>query len=264
MRLVWLALLVAILALSAGCRSGGEDAALTEAEELFLSGRPVEARQAFERFVRRYPDSKKLPQALLGLAMIDHFQLENYDRALEGYRRVTALFPDHPAAPRALENMVDLFLVHHHNYPAAINALETLKRDYARRTGRGDHYQERIAWAYFKLENYDKAREAYRSLLKEYPDSTLAERAMVGVADTFYVQDRIPEALKAYREALAKFPGGEMSVRIRFRIANCLEETGRLEEAKALYTELIESYPNPKAVRIRLAGVESRLKKGVR
>ncbi|MBW2617644.1 MAG: hypothetical protein JRC92_02055, partial [Deltaproteobacteria bacterium] len=57
---------------------------------------------------------------------------------------------------------------------------------------------------------------------------------------------------------------GRFKAQIKYRTANCLEETGELAEARQVYLEVLESYDNPEAVRIRLAGVEKRLKEGAR
>ncbi|MBW1712050.1 MAG: tetratricopeptide repeat protein [Deltaproteobacteria bacterium] len=255
--------LVLVLVLT-GCLTGADQKALTQAQEMVAAGQPDRARRAFEEFIRRYPDSDLLPKALFGLASVDHLHLHRYEQALGAYRHLATLFPRDPVAPLALERMSDLYLNTLKDYPQAISILKELKANYAAQTKRGHVYQERIAWSYFLSEDYDRARAAYQLLIKEYPLSPLTEQAYVRTADTFYVQDRIAEALAAYQEALNRFPQGQLRDRVRFRMANCLEETGQLKEARKLYQELLTTYDNPEAVKIRLAGVEDRLKKGVK
>ncbi len=259
----WLAA-AALCLIIFGCYTPADEAALKKAQSLLVSGRAEESRAAFERFIREHPESKYLPQALFGLATVEHLHLRRYDQALRAYRRLVALFPDHDLAPEALEKMADLYANNLKAYAAATDVYAALTQDYAAQTGRDDYYRERAAWCYFMMEDFSRAREAYRALVEYYPDSPLAERASVQIADSYYVQDKIVEALRAYEEALKRFPEGEFRTRIQFRMANCLEESGRLREARKLYRELLETYENPEAVRIRLSSVENRLKKGLK
>lgn len=255
--------LAVLVLLVLGCQQQ-DTADIERADRLFLSGTPTQARQAYEDFVRAHPDSTALPRALLGLARVEHFRVGDYDRAVETYQRVVALFAGGKPAAEALENIVDIQLTQTHDYQSAIGWLGVLSRDYASLTGRGDYYLDRTAWAHFQLEEYGLARRDYQRLLDDYPRSELAAAALIGIADSYYVEDRIPDALAAYHQALTRVEDDKSKARINFRIANCLEESGRLREARRVYRELLDCHPNPAAVRIRLAGVEGRLKKGVK
>jgi len=257
-------LLTFVLVLLAACAPQGQEEALREAQDLLASGQPAEARVAFQEFIQTYPDSKNLPWALFGLASADHLRLDRYASALAIYHRLILLFPTHETAPLTLERLAGIYLSNLKDYPAAIRILTRLRDEYGRNDNRWDEYQDRISWACFMMDDYPAARQACSRLIEESPDSPLAEQAYLRLADSYYVQDMIPQALTAYQEALARFPGGRFKDRIKFRTANCLEETGQLTEARRVYLEILESYDNPEAVRIRLAGVEKRLKEGVR
>jgi len=256
--LVWLLALLLV----AGCSGRADEKALSQARELLSAGRPLEAGQAFEDFIRRHPDSDRLPEALFGLAQATRLGQGEVKEALRIYQRLVDLFPQHRLAPAALEKMVEIYCGKMADWPAAVQALSRLERDYESSTGQGDYYQERIAFAYFMMEDYDQSRRAYQELLERYPDSGFKERAMVGLADTYYVQNNLTQAIAAYQDALKSCPQGQLRERVRFRVANCLEEEGRLKEARQIYRELLKTYDNPEAVRIRLSGVESRLRKG--
>ena len=257
-------LLAFVLVLCAACAPQGQEEALREAQGLLTSGQPAEARVAFQKFIQTYPDSKNLPWALFGLASADHLRLDRYASALVIYQRLVILFPTHETAPLALERLAGIYLSNLKDYPAAIRVLTRLRDEYGRQNNRWDEHQDRISWAYFMMDDYPAARQACQRLATESPKSPLAEQAYLRLADSYYVQDMIPQALTAYQEALTRFPEGRFKDRIKFRMANCLEETGRLAEARRVYLEILESYDNPEAVRIRLAGVEKRLKEGVR
>ena len=239
-------------------------AVVLRADELVVNGAPVQAHQAYEDFIRTRPDSSYLPSVLLKMAQVDHLHLHQYERALAAYRHLVRLFPDSDQAPLALERMAEIYLVSLKDYERAIEIYRRLKKSYGTKTLKGDFYLERIAHCQFLAENYSKSRIAYRSLIKEYPASPLVEEASVRLADSYYVEDRVKEALTAYKKTLSRLKNVQLSNLVRFRIANCLEEMGRLKEAVVHYKALLSTYDNPEAVRIRLAGVQERIKKGAK
>ena len=241
-----------------------DHAALVKADALVAEGSPIQARLAYEDFIRTRPDSPYLPSVLLKMAQVDQLHLHEYERALAAYRHLVRLFPDSTQAPLALERMAEIYLSGLMDYERAIEVFERLKSIYGPRTLKGDFYQERIAHCYFMAENYPQARGAYRKLIEDYPASPLVEPSLVRLADSYYVEDRVAEALKAYQETLPRLKDGRLISRVKFRIANCLEEMGRLKEAVALYQALLTDYDNPEAVRIRMAGVQERIKKGAK
>lgn len=258
-----LALVVGLL-LMGGCREPSAREQLNRAKELTMAGKIDQARQAYRDFVVEHANSALLPEAVFALASLEQYQYGDLDRALAGYKRTIGLFPKHPVALEALHHIAEIYLDHQRDYPQALKVYQYLNREYAKVSGRGDEYLDRIAWCYFRMHDYDRVRAVYARLIKEYPDSELAETAAVHLADSYYIQDKLSEALKAYNNALALYPKSKHRQRIIFRKANCLEESGRLEEAKQLYESLLPDYHNPDAVRIRLKGVKARLKAGVR
>ena len=237
---------------------------ILKVDELVVNGAPVQARQAYEKFIRTRPDSPLLASVLFKMAQVDHLHLHEYERALAAYRHLVGLFPDSPEAPLALERMGDIYLAGLKDYERALVIYQRLKDFYGAKTLKSDFYQERIAHCHFLAEEYPQARNAFRKLIKEYPASPLVEEAAVRLADSYYVEDKVDQALSAYGKTLPRLKNAQLSNRVKFRIANCLEELGRLKEAVEHYQALLTAYDNPEAVRIRLAGVQERIKKGAK
>lgn len=59
------------------------------------------AAQAYQQFLRRYPDSGYTPAALYWLGNAQYAN-RNYKEAVETHRRLVTRFPDHPRTPEAL------------------------------------------------------------------------------------------------------------------------------------------------------------------
>ncbi len=90
-------------------------AAFTAAEALRTSGQPLQARQAFADFVRRYPDSDLTDDALLALGHISA-TLEQYAQAVPYYRSLLERFPRSERVPEAHLGL-GVALYHRQDYP---------------------------------------------------------------------------------------------------------------------------------------------------
>jgi len=77
-----------------------QQAAFTAAEALRTSNQPLQARQAFANFVRRYPDSDLTDDALLALGHVSA-TLEQYAQAVPYYRSLLERFPRSERVPEA-------------------------------------------------------------------------------------------------------------------------------------------------------------------
>src|SRR5215813_11644806 len=97
-------------------------AAFTAAEALRTSGQPLQARQAFADFVRRYPDSDLTDDALLALGHISA-TLEQYAQAATYYRSLLERFPRSERVPEAHVGL-GVALYHMQDYPPSIVAFQ--------------------------------------------------------------------------------------------------------------------------------------------
>ena len=98
-----------------------QQAAFTAAEALRTSGQPLQARQAFADFVRRYPDSDLTDDALLALGHISA-TLEQYAQAVTYYRSLLERFPRSERVPEAHLGL-GVALYHRQDYPNSLVAL---------------------------------------------------------------------------------------------------------------------------------------------
>jgi tol-pal system protein YbgF len=81
--------------------SGQETRDYEVALEAFKSNRYVEANTAMLAFIRNYPNSTLLPNAYYW-AGSSHFQLHEFNKAIDLFAKVAATWPNDPKAPDAL------------------------------------------------------------------------------------------------------------------------------------------------------------------
>ena len=103
--------------------SAEQQTAFTAAEALRTSGQPLQARQAFADFVRRYPNSDLTDDALLALGHISA-TLEQYEQALTYYRSLLQRFPRSERVPEAHLGL-GVALYYRRDYPNSLAALVT-------------------------------------------------------------------------------------------------------------------------------------------
>ncbi|HQN64630.1 MAG TPA: tol-pal system protein YbgF [Methylophilus sp.] len=80
--------------------------AFAEAEELSRSGKHKEAFAAYDTFLKDYPNSKFVPDAMYGLGY-SQFALKNYKSAIATQQKVIDQYPQSPKVPDAMYNQAN-------------------------------------------------------------------------------------------------------------------------------------------------------------
>jgi tetratricopeptide (TPR) repeat protein len=97
--------------------------------------------------------------------------------------------------------------------------------------------------AAFEAKQYDKAREAFERLRKEYPDSAKVPDAVEGLGNLAENDSQYDKALASYQEIVEKWPTTFAARRQELNIGRCHEHLGKLKEAVAAYQAQIERFP---------------------
>lgn len=80
--------------------------AFADADSLSKSAKHKEAFAAFDTFLREYPNSKLVPDALYGMGY-SQFALKNYKSAIATQQKLLDSHPDSPKVPDAMYNMAN-------------------------------------------------------------------------------------------------------------------------------------------------------------
>ena len=80
--------------------------AFIEADSLSKSARHKEAFEAFDLFLKDYPTSKMVPEALYGMGY-SQFALKNYKSSIATQQKMIDLYPENAKAPDALYNIAN-------------------------------------------------------------------------------------------------------------------------------------------------------------
>lgn len=173
-------------------------AELKIAEAHFLSKQYLEAAVAYEEFLKQHPSYPQMDQVLYQLGMSYYKQKLSIDRdqtaarnALATFNTLLEAYPDFPEASDIkvlrLECLDDLvaheiyvgeFYLKTDKYDAAIRRLQGVSELYP------DHYYQRdrasflLGKALLEADRIDEAREVWESLIRRFPQSSHAEKAL--------------------------------------------------------------------------------------
>ena len=184
------------------CAQGTQDenAHYELAQRIFNDGLYADAAREYKQFIINYPNSKRLPDAMLrvGQALA---RAEQYDRAREALQQFIDRYPTHIEVGRAMR--------------ARANALSQL----------GEH---------------TRAGAAYRDVHAAYPASTNAPQDLLSAGENYHKGGALPEAGAAYRQLVEQYPKSPLFNEATFNLGRVLLEESRTEEALVQFRTLAE------------------------
>lgn len=199
---------------------------------------PVSAQQTWEALLQQTPDSTLVPRALLGLQRIDELR-----------RR----FPDHPVTAQALQEQlsrepdnVDLVreLVSHHSHsPGVVAGLDRWLQAEAGQLTAAEWQQ--VADGYWNGREYGKASRAYDR-------APVTPRNLYRHGRSHHISGENALAREAYQTLLSQFPDSDEVPLTRRRLAAISDPATAIQLLKPLAAQEHEETPAALASLIRL------------
>jgi len=201
------------------------------AEELYAAGEHElsrrqyeDARTQFRRIVERHPDSSYAPRARFLIGRAYHLEGE-FDKAIKEYEAFMAFYPRHFIAD----------LVQHHLAMAYYNQIKPVEQDQGLTV---------------------KALEAFKKLVREYPESRYAPDALakidlcrgrlaqkeLWVAYYYYRQGNTVAARQRLEGIMKEYPRTLVVPETLFLMAEIHRQEGRGDQARRLLRQLVDEY----------------------
>lgn len=173
------------------------EALLNLANSYYQGEEYIEARVQYAEYVQLYPVSRQTAQAYYYLGMSDYNRILEPDQeqsttrdALKSFQELVRRFPRSEFTAQAKERIQALRdrLARHHLYVArfyltkgkrvsAIPRFQEVVKEFTDQPGLRAEAMYYLAESYMAEESYQKAGEAYRNLIKEYPANPYSQRA---------------------------------------------------------------------------------------
>ncbi|MBI4977837.1 MAG: tetratricopeptide repeat protein [Spirochaetes bacterium] len=129
----------------------------------------------------------------------------------------------------------------HGKFPAAERAFIELRSTYSN-SSRYYDASFKLGAIYLSRGSYDDARTLYASITNRFAAAKNDRyyEALIGIAHSYYDQERYPQAIECYREAVRKEDAVQDRAFAAYRLGMCYENTGDNERAKARYAIVCE------------------------
>ena len=178
-----------------------ETAELKIAEAYYLNGEYIQAEETYKNYLAFQPTGRHTHHVKYQLGRVNMDQFTGMDRDLVKVREAKGHFEsvveDHPES----EHVED-----------AREKLEEARVHLAER-------ELYVGEFYLGEESYWAARERFENVLRDYPDTPAAPRALFALADAHRREDDVAKALAAYRRLIERHPRDPLAERARAEVA---------------------------------------------
>ncbi|MFH1136413.1 MAG: tetratricopeptide repeat protein [Pseudomonadota bacterium] len=254
-----LILLVLLALLVHACAPESEDDYFTRVDQYFYQGRFEQAVAVCKDYLNDFPDGKYRDQALFRAGEIKYYALGDRLAGIKDLGLLISRRPSSAYAYQAHEVLAGFFRDEYKDYNRAILEFKLLINQQPRNP-QASYYQFQAARCFILAGKLEQAITEFGALIEKYPDSELVPQAFDELAGAYMALGRPEEAFNYFSKLLDRFPSCAFRLAVEFKMGHCLEEMNRFKEALELYAGLLPRYHNPRAIEIRIAGVEERLK----
>ncbi len=158
-----------------------------------------QAMKLYERVYRLYPDSSYAGRALFELGSLNYINSYNINRAVEAFQRLVTEYPSSPKVVDAYMMLGEINEIELQDLPAAIDCWRRLL-DMDLPSDLRRQLLFRIGNAYFKLDQFERARRTFEELLDENDD--LAQQANIRLGTIFQLTRDYQDSLPCFEAVL--------------------------------------------------------------
>jgi tol-pal system protein YbgF len=108
----------------------------------------------------------------------------------------------------------------------------------------------RSAFKLLKESQYDQALLAFKSFLKDYPDSAFSSNAQYWIGEANYVMQNYEIAINEYQALLNTYPNSQKISHALLKIGYSYAELSNIADAKKILKEVIRQYPDTTVSRL--------------
>lgn len=257
---LWISIVLFGLSALAACEDTRLNPLIQKADDEWIKGRNHTAIEFLKSSLEEQPTGPAAEEALFRLGEINYFSFNNNVQALIYFKELHQLNPKSKfsyAAQKYIAEIVEFVLK---DYDQAIIEYQKLIDKFSDRGENGEH-QYRIASIFFKKQDYAQALIEWEILLENYPDSSWVEKTAYKITNILYTLNRCQESRKRYGWFMKRFPESRFVSEMDFVMASCTEEEGDYEKAYQNFKALEGTYPYPTLLKMKLEGIENRIKK---
>lgn len=203
-----------------------------------------------DRFYKRYPKNTLTGYSLL-LQGVAYDQLGNKERAIDSYQTLVDLFPQSPAAGKAVYLMT-LSLTKARESSRVVSALNHMNESLQRSDEtRSDEWRKNtlfwIAEGYYSIQDFKNAAETYKRFVEVAPDHSLAPYALQGLSASLAAlgdNDKAKIYQQQARDRAAELGINEIAADAKLQLGKLLYNQRDYEGAVAQFDAYVKESTN--------------------
>lgn len=243
------------------CGDSRAENLLLKANQEWVQGRNHSAIELFNAVLEIAPSGSHAEEALYRLGEINYFGLGETTKAISYFQEVVSMRPRGEFAHGAQQYIAEIVELNFRDLDQAIIEYQKLINEYKNYEAHPEQ-QFRIAAIYFKKHNYEQALVEFEILVENYSKNQWSEEAYLRSTEILHNMDRCADARQKYSQFRVLYPKSAYSGEMEFVMASCLEEEGKLKLAYSRFKSLEGDYKYPALLKMKLEGIEGRIKKG--
>ena len=244
-----------------GCGDSRVESLLLRANEEWVQGRNHSAIELFNAVLEIAPSGLHAEESLYRLGEIYYFGLGETTKAISYFQEVVNMRPRGEFAYGAQKYIAEIVELNFRDLDQAIIEYQKLINEY-KKPEEHPEQQFRIAAIYFKKHNYEQALVEFEILVESYPKNAWSEEAYLRMTEILHNMERCKESKEKHSQFRVLYPKSTFSGEMEFVMASCLEEEGKLKLAYNRFKSLEGDYKYPALLKMKLEGIEGRIKKG--
>jgi TolA-binding protein len=191
--------------------------------------------------IRKYPSSSYVPNAIFERGRA-YLVMEDYSKGEADFNTVISAYPASPLVPRTI---VQLGLLYYNlgENEKAISQYKKVIGNY-KSTAEARYAMTGLKNTYVDLNDVE-SYFAYVKTLDGYGDINMAEKdsLLYTSGENLYIKARYDKATEAFKNYLKEFPNGSFRQNAQYYLAECFRTAGNKDEALKLYIE-VSGEPN--------------------
>lgn len=246
-----------------------------------------EALDSFERFVKEYPSSPLVPNAIYYTGRA-YYRLQYYTQAIKTWEGLLASHKEHELAPEAAMQIADTYF-RAQKYGEAVTAYRRIVKDYPS-SNEVKRSALRIPQTLYNAQNNKGAIEEFGKFMEAYPKDPLAEDALEGlvmasyrlgekktagsvdivgvlkkflekfpqsplagaaqyhIAEQFYEKKEFARAAQEFRKVFSSYSGSKVVAEAHFYMAESYYYAAKYDEAVSVYRRFVENFPQHESI----------------
>jgi TolA-binding protein len=257
MKRVLAALLIALVLAGCDALDKAANNAYEDATKRWNAGEYQAAVTMYFALVKEHPGSPKADDALYWAGVTQFLYLGETDKALQTLRLLLKTYSRRDMAPAAQWYIAQIYELGYNEYERAIEEYRKAAAYSNREVREKSLYSE--AECLFRVGRIEEARETWLRQAEEFPNGPQSRLAYFRLGTAAFSKGELEASEQYYRKAIEQNADPELLIKAKFALAECLELGGDLKEALALYRDLEAVYPNPEALQIKIRALVKRI-----